>query len=37
MDALEGIVFEQDQNIIKIKNLEKYYDKEDLITLVLKY
>jgi Holliday junction resolvase RusA-like endonuclease len=37
MDALEGIVFEQDQNIVKIKNLEKYYDKEDLITLILKY
>ena len=37
MDALEGIVFEQDQNIVKIKNLEKYYDKENLITLILKY
>ena len=37
MDALEGIVFEQDQNIVKINGLEKYYDKEDLITLILKY
>lgn len=37
MDALEGIVFEQDQNIVKINGLEKYHDKEDLITLILKY
>ena len=37
IDALEGIVFEQDQNIVKINNLEKYYDKENLITLILKY
>lgn len=37
IDALEGIVFEQDQNIVKINNLEKYYDKENLITLILNY
>lgn len=37
IDALEGVVFEQDQNIVTINNLEKYYGDKDLITLILDY
>ena len=37
LDALEGVVYEQDQNIVCINNLEKYYGETDKITLTLKY
>jgi len=37
LDALEGVVYEQDQNIVAINKLEKYYGDKDLITLILKY
>ena len=32
-DALEGVVFEQDQNIVQISDLRKYYDERDCIKL----
>ena len=32
-DALEGLVFEQDQNVIAINDLRKYYDEKDCIKL----
>ena len=35
LDALEGVVYEQDQNIVAIQKLEKYYGEKDLITLIL--
>jgi hypothetical protein len=34
---LEGVVYEQDQNIVAINKLEKYYGNKDLITLILRY
>lgn len=37
LDALEGVIYEQDQNIVAINKLEKYYGDKDLITLILKY
>lgn len=37
LDALEGVVYEQDQNIVSINNLEKYYGETDKITLTLRY
>lgn len=37
LDALEGVVYEQDQNIVAINKLEKYYGDKDLITLILRY
>lgn len=37
LDALEGVVYEQDQNIVCINNLEKYYGETDKITLTLRY
>ena len=37
LDALEGIVYEQDQNIVSINNLQKYYGEKDAILLTLKY
>lgn len=37
LDALEGVVYEQDQNIVSIQNLEKYYGEKDKITLILEY
>ena len=37
LDALEGVVFEQDQNIVSINDLEKYYGDGDKITLILEY
>ena len=37
LDALEGVVYEQDQNIVSINNLEKYYGESDKITLTLRY
>jgi Holliday junction resolvase RusA-like endonuclease len=35
LDALEGLVYEQDQNIVCIKNLEKYWGEKDKIYLTL--
>ena len=35
LDALEGVVYEQDQNIVAIQKLEKYYGDKDIITLIL--
>jgi Holliday junction resolvase RusA-like endonuclease len=37
LDALEGIVYEQDQNIVSVNNLQKYYGEKDAILLTLKY
>ena len=37
IDALEGIVFEQDQNIVEVKDLRKFYGKEDYIEIKLLY
>ena len=37
LDALEGLVYEQDQNIVSINGLEKYYGDGDKITLILEY
>lgn len=37
LDALEGVVYEQDQNIVSINNLQKYYGEKDAILLTLKY
>ena len=37
LDALEGVIYEQDQNIVAINKLEKYYGDKDLITLILNY
>lgn len=37
LDALEGLVYEQDQNIVSINGLEKYYGDGDLITLTIEY
>lgn len=37
LDALEGVVYEQDQNIVSIQNLEKFYGDKDSITLILNY
>jgi len=37
LDALEGVVYEQDQNIVCINNLEKFYGETDKITLTLRY
>ena len=37
LDALDGIVYEQDQNIVSINGLEKYYGDGDLITLTIEY
>ena len=30
-DALEGVIYEQDQNIVEIKNMKKYYSDNDFI------
>lgn len=37
LDALEGIVYEQDQNIVSIEKLEKVWGETDKITLILEY
>jgi Holliday junction resolvase RusA-like endonuclease len=37
LDALEGVVYKQDQNIVCINNLEKYYGETDKIILTLRY
>lgn len=36
-DALEGLIFEQDQNIVAIKDMAKYYDERDCIKLQITY
>ena len=36
-DALEGIVFEQDQNIYSINNMQKYYCEKDCIKIKINY
>ena len=33
LDAFEGLVFEQDQNICEIKNIKKYYSEENSIQI----
>lgn len=35
IDALEGIVFEQDQNIVEVRSLKKFYGEEDCIMMKL--
>lgn len=37
IDALEGIVFEQDQNIVEVKNLKKFYGESNYIKIKLLY
>ncbi len=36
-DALEGLVYEQDQNIVEIKNMVKYFGPEDKIKVQFEY
>ena len=36
-DALEGLVYEQDQNIVEINNMAKYYGPEDKIRVQFEY
>jgi Holliday junction resolvase RusA-like endonuclease len=33
LDAFEGLIYEQDQNICEIKNIKKYYSDEDSIRI----
>lgn len=35
LDALEGLVYEQDQNIVSIEKLQKLWSDKDRITLIL--
>lgn len=37
IDALEGIVFEQDQNIVEVKDLKKFYGERNYIEIKLLY
>jgi Holliday junction resolvase RusA-like endonuclease len=37
MDALEGVIFEKDENIVHVKDLKKYYGPEDMIKIKLSY
>lgn len=37
IDALEGTIFEQDQNIIEVKDLRKFYGKSNYIQIKLLY
>lgn len=37
IDALEGIVFEQDQNIVEVKDLRKFYGESNYIEIKLLY
>lgn len=37
IDALEGIVFEQDQNIVEVKGLKKFYGESNYIKIKLLY
>ena len=36
-DALEGLIYEQDQNIVEINNMAKYYALEDKIRVQFEY
>ena len=36
-DALEGLIYEQDQNIVEINNMAKYYAPEDKIRVQFEY
>ena len=36
-DALEGLVYEPDQNIVEIKHLKKFYSESDYISLKINY
>ena len=37
IDALEGVVYEQDQNIVEVRSLRKFYGDTDLITIKFVY
>lgn len=37
IDALEGIVFEQDQNIVEVRDLKKFYGESNYIEIKLLY
>ena len=37
IDALEGVVFEQDQNIVEVRDLKKFYGKDNYIKIKLLY
>lgn len=37
IDALEGVVFEQDQNICEVKSLKKFWGENDFITIKFVY
>jgi Holliday junction resolvase RusA-like endonuclease len=37
LDSLEGLVYEQDQNIVSINNLQKVWSDKDRITLTLEF
>lgn len=37
IDALEGIVFEQDQNIVEVRDLRKFYGESNYIKIKLLY
>ena len=37
IDALEGLVFEQDQNIVEVQSLKKFYGESDCITIKFVY
>ena len=37
IDALEGLVFEQDQNIVEVKSLKKFYGPEDCIMMKISW
>ena len=36
-DALEGLIYEQDQNIVEINNMAKYYGPDDKIRVQFEY
>ena len=36
-DALEGLLYEQDQNIVEIKNMSKFYSDSDYIKVKFVY
>ena len=37
IDALEGAIFEQDQNIVEVRDLRKFYGESDYIEIKLLY
>jgi Holliday junction resolvase RusA-like endonuclease len=36
-DALEGLIYEQDQNIVEIKSMRKYYSEENQVKVRFVY